>query len=117
VAALQDGSAFNNGGLALIVRIWRTAVRDWRLDDYRDFAQRRSLPMFGQQSGCRGVVFASGAKDCAVISFWDDEDDVARLDSSPTYQEVAGSLLDADILQGEQRVEVFDAEIGFIDLP
>ena len=73
--------------------------------------------MFRQQPGCRGVVFAGSGEDCAVISFWENNDAVARLDSSPTYQEVAGGLLDANILRGDQRLEVFDAEIGFIDLP
>jgi heme-degrading monooxygenase HmoA len=100
----------------VIVRIWRTEVQDGRLSEYREFARHRSLPMFRQQPGFRGVVLAAGPKEHVVITFWDTAADVARLDSSPSYHDTADALLASGILRGTQRVEVFEGEIGFLDL-
>ena len=100
----------------MIVRIWRTGIDPARADEYDRFAQERSLPMFRSQPGCRGVLFTTAADDRrAVISFWDDQDAVNRLDRSETYRETAGALGATGILRGEQTVELLNVSGG--DLP
>jgi heme-degrading monooxygenase HmoA len=97
----------------VIVRIWRTGIDPACAGEYDRFAQERSLPMFRSQPGCRGVLFTTAADDRrAVISFWEDQDAVNRLDESVTYRETASALGSTGILRGEQTVEVLDVSGG-----
>jgi hypothetical protein len=55
----------------MIVRIWRTQIDQARADEYLDFAQSRSLPMFRAEPGFAGVLFAAREAERAVITLWD----------------------------------------------
>ena len=70
--------------------------------------------MFREQHGCRGVMFAAGLESHAVITFWDNTDDVAQLESSRGYRDTVRALLNSGILEGDQHVEVFAVEVGFL---
>ena len=97
----------------MIVRIWRTRVDPARTGEYERFADERSLPMFRQQTGFRGVLFASGEKtERAVLSFWEDAAALEALGRSPTYRETVDALVASGILTGEQTVEVLDVHGG-----
>jgi heme-degrading monooxygenase HmoA len=100
----------------VIVRIWRTGIDPARAAEYDRFAGERSLAMFRAQRGFRGVLFTTAADDRrAVISFWEDETAVERLDQSETYRDAAGALGSTGILRGEQTVEVLRVSGG--DMP
>jgi hypothetical protein len=67
VRALSEGwiteaQRDQTGGSELIVRIWRTGVDPDRALEYREFAQSRSLPMFRNQPGFRGVLFSAAGQ-------------------------------------------------------
>ncbi len=66
----------------------------------------RSLPMFREQVGFLGVFFAKSAPERAVITLWRDQDDVRRLEESPTYRQTVEQIIQAGILDGASDVEV-----------
>ena len=92
----------------MVVRIWRTQVHEERQLAYEAFARERSLPMFREQPGFLGVLFAKSPEGCAVITLWRSLDDVQRLDQSPTYNETVAAITDAGLLDGPSSVEVFE---------
>jgi heme-degrading monooxygenase HmoA len=92
--------------IELIVRIWRTRVLPQHEAAYEDFARERSLPMFREQVGFLGVFFAKSVPERAVITLWRDQDDVRRLEESPTYRRTVEQLIQAGILDGASDVEV-----------
>jgi heme-degrading monooxygenase HmoA len=91
----------------LIVRIWKTRVLPENAVAYEDFAREHSLPMFRQQVGFLGVFFAKSGQERAVITLWRDQDDVSRLEQSPTYRRTVERITEAGIVHGESDVELF----------
>jgi heme-degrading monooxygenase HmoA len=97
----------------VIVRIWRTGIDPARAGEYERFAEERSLPMFRDQRGYKGVLFTTAPDGGrAVISFWQDQHAVDALDSSESYRETASALDATGILQGEQTVELLTVHGG-----
>jgi heme-degrading monooxygenase HmoA len=92
----------------LITRIWRTRVLAEREAAYEAFARERSLPMFREQAGFLGVLFAKSSEERAVITFWSSRDDLRRLEDSSSYQETVASITQAGLLDGPSSVEVFE---------
>jgi heme-degrading monooxygenase HmoA len=92
----------------LITRIWRTRVLAEREAAYEAFARERSLPMFREQAGFLGVLFAKSSEERAVITFWSSRDDLRRPEDSSSYQETVASITQAGLLDGPSSVEVFE---------
>lgn len=99
----------------MIIRIWRTQVRERRAHEYRDFAHTRSLPMFRAQPGFLGVVFAARRAERAVISVWQDLASVDALDGSPTYRSTVSEIEATGFLDGPSTVEVLDVDEIFLE--
>jgi heme-degrading monooxygenase HmoA len=97
----------------VLVRIWRTGVEDARLAEYGEFERERSLPMFWEQRGLLGVLFLREADDrAAALTFWEDEEAIQALATSPSYNRTVEALLATGLLRGEQTVEVFEVKDG-----
>ena len=50
-----------------------------------------------------------------VLTFWRDEDAVAALDKSPTYQETVAQILAADLLIEPQEISVCEIHIADLE--
>ncbi|MCA1847840.1 MAG: hypothetical protein LC704_02430 [Actinobacteria bacterium] len=97
----------------MLVRIWRTGVDAARLAEYGEFERERSLPMFREQRGLLGVLFLREADDrAAALTFWEDEEAIQALATSPSYNRTVEALLATGLLRGEQTVEVFEVKDG-----
>lgn len=99
----------------MIARIWRTEIDPTRADEYQTFAHAQSLPMFRQQEGFIGVLFAAAATGRAVITLWRDLDAVATLDASPTYKNTVAEIEATGFLRGESTLEVLELEDTFFE--
>jgi heme-degrading monooxygenase HmoA len=100
----------------VIFRLWHTRVKDGAERDYERFAREQSLPMFEAQDGCDGVVFLRGERDCVTLSIWDDEEAVRRLEAGERYQQTVRRIEASGLLvEGTQRVEVYEAFGGFLN--
>jgi heme-degrading monooxygenase HmoA len=112
---ITEAQRDQTGGSELIVRIWRTGVDPDRALEYREFAQSRSLPMFRNQPGFRGVLFSAAGAVRIVITLWDDAEAAAALDASETYAETVAAIVATGFLRGESTVEVFDPEDFYVE--
>jgi heme-degrading monooxygenase HmoA len=97
----------------MIARIWRTQIDESRAHDYRRFAHSKSLPMFRQQPGFLGVLFAADLANRAVITLWRDATSARKLDQSETYKSTVAEIEATGFLRGESSVEMFEVE-GFL---
>jgi len=97
----------------MIARIWRTQIDESRADEYRSFAQAKSLPMFREQMGFAGVLFAANLDERAVITFWRDAASARTLDESESYKSTVTEIEAAGFRHGETTVEMFELE-GFL---
>lgn len=86
-----------------------------RVDEFRSFALERSLPMFRAQDGFLGVLFTEGSARFATMSFWGDGTAVNALESSPSYRATVDAIMTSGLLTGQQNVEIFDVNDGYID--
>jgi heme-degrading monooxygenase HmoA len=86
-------------------------VDEARAGEYEIFARTVSLPMFRSQQGYVGVIMARQEKTCVVMSFWESNDDINRLDMSATYKDTVGQILSMGFLHGEQTTEIFDVHL------
>jgi quinol monooxygenase YgiN len=100
----------------LIIRSWRTAIDFERVEEFEAFARSYSLPMFQQQQGCIGVLFALTGADSTTFSFWEDREAIDRLTSSPSYQETVNRIQETGFLRGEPEVRIFPVFGGHLDL-
>ncbi|MCB8818997.1 antibiotic biosynthesis monooxygenase family protein [Microvirga rosea] len=96
-------------------RIWRTQVIPGRFEDYERFARETSLPMFQSQTGYRGVIMAGDGPERLVITFWDSDEAIAALDSSPSYRNTVSKIVATGFLTGAQSVEVYDTHLSDVD--
>jgi heme-degrading monooxygenase HmoA len=99
----------------VIVRIWRTAVDTGREDEYREFEEQQSLPMFRRQAGFLGVLFLRSNQGAAALTLWAGNEEVERLAQSPTYLATVERLERTGLLGGDQTVEVFEVAGAHID--
>ncbi|MBC8084639.1 MAG: hypothetical protein H7Z21_15685 [Hymenobacter sp.] len=97
----------------MIVRIWTTGLVAGCRATYQAFAESVSLPMFRRQSGLRGVHVLVQAGQSQVLTYWDDAPSITRMEQSADYQATVAQLGQAQVLQGPQRVELFDCALGF----
>ena len=98
-----------------VLRVWRAPIDEKRADEYERFARDRSLPMFRRQEGFLGVLFARAREECVVVTVWRDEDAVARLAASPSYQETVAAISASGLLVGDASAEVYNlhaVEVG-----
>jgi heme-degrading monooxygenase HmoA len=99
----------DDGGDAVIVRVWRAEVAPARLEEYRRFERERCLPMFRKQPGFLGVLFLRRAEDqVASITVWEYGGAVEALESSPSYRLATRELAESGMLAGGQAVEIFE---------
>src|SRR6201999_4375811 len=89
------------------MRIWKTTVDPLRVEEYERFAREVSLPMFRRQKGFRGVTMARAQGDCVVVTFWEDEDAVAALATSASYNRTVAAIIAAGFLGTDQSVSVW----------
>ena len=101
--------------MKMIARIWRTQIDPSRAEDYRRFAHSQSLPMFREQPGFVGVLFAANLAERAVITLWRDAAAAQRLDQSETYRSTVAEIEATGFLRGESSVEVFELEGFFLE--
>jgi heme-degrading monooxygenase HmoA len=99
----------------MIARIWRTQIGPSRAEDYRRFAHSKSLPMFREQPGFVGVLFAANLAERAVITLWRDHGAARRLDQSEAYRSTVAAIDATGFLRGESTVEIFELEGFFLD--
>jgi heme-degrading monooxygenase HmoA len=94
----------------MMARIWRTQVDVDRHDEYWDFAQSRSLPMFRAEPGFLGVLFLSRATSRVVVTFWRDLDSCEALEVSPNYRNVVDELDASGLLRGRSKVDTLSLQ-------
>jgi heme-degrading monooxygenase HmoA len=99
----------------MVARIWRTQIDETRADEYRRFAHAKSLPMFREQPGFVGVLFAAKPGQRAVITLWSDVAAAKRLDQSATYKRTVADIEATGFLYGESTVEVLELEGFFLE--
>ena len=95
----------------MIYRLWTTGVHATQVSRYRDFAEHRSLPMFRQQQGFRGVAFLQSGQEHFVFTAWDSTEDVDRLSTSASYRSTVQALDALGVLTGRQEVHILTPEI------
>jgi heme-degrading monooxygenase HmoA len=91
----------------VIARIWRTRVLAGKEAEYESFVRDRSLPMFREQPGFLGVFFLKSGAERAVITLWRSQNDIHRLEKSPSYRQTVEHITEAGIIGGDSSVEVF----------
>ncbi len=94
----------------MIVRIWLTGIEELRAEEYTQFANQNSVPMFLAQPGFAGVLFTARPGERAVITFWEDHASAEALDTSETYRSTVAAIEATGFLQGRSTVEVFELE-------
>jgi hypothetical protein len=99
----------------MVARIWRTGIDETRAEEYRRFAETKSLPMFREQPGFVGVLFAANGAERAVITLWQDLDSAEQLDRSETYTRTVAEIAATGFLRGESSVEVLELEGFFLE--
>lgn len=77
----------------MIVRIWRATIDQARAEEYEDFAQNRSLPTFRAHAGFLGCALLRDGADCTVVTLWETEQDIERLEQSDRYREIVAAIM------------------------
>ncbi len=99
----------------MIVRLWKTGLKQGRGEVYEEFARDISLPMFRQQKGFLGCIMSRKDDQGLVLTLWRDQDAVDALAHSSTYKATVERMLGADLLTGEQSTEVTDIHLLDLD--
>jgi hypothetical protein len=99
----------------MVARMWRTQIDETRAEDYRRFAHSKSLPMFREQAGFAGVLFAANGAERAVMTLWRDLAAARGLDRSDTYRSTVAEIEATGFLRGESTVELFELEGLFLE--
>ena len=90
----------------MIARMWKTGLRPGREEDYENFARHISLSMFRAQPGFAGCAMGHADGSAWVLTFWRDEAAAEALASSPSYRSTVEAIEAADLLTGEQTIEL-----------
>jgi hypothetical protein len=98
---------------SLVVRIWRTGLDESRAQEYDDFADTVSLPMFRRHAGCCGVLFAGSGSERAVITLWEGRAAADALMESADYQSTVKAIEATGFLRPPQRVELLDVHASW----
>ena len=99
----------------MLLRIWTTAVRAEREQQYLGYARTRSREMFLAHAACLGVFFLRRVDGRhAVCSLWRDAAAIAALSDSALYQSTVRGLAATGALDGEATVEVFEVTGGAV---
>ena len=98
-----------------VVRIWRTRIDPQRADEYRDFANDISLPMFRSHAGLLGVVFGDAGAGRAVVTFWVDAEAAAALEASSLYRETVERIEQTGFILGPSSVDLYEIAGGLLD--
>ncbi len=77
----------------MIVRIWRARIDEARSEEYENFARNRSIPTFRSHAGFLGCALLRDGADCTVVTLWDTERDVERLETSHRYRETGAAIM------------------------
>jgi len=77
----------------MIVRIWRARIDESRAEEYEDFARNRSVPTFRAHAGFIGCALLRDGADCTVVTLWDTQRDVERLETSDRYRETVAAIM------------------------
>ena len=93
---------------ATVVRVWTTEIDTARADEYDEFVETTSVPMFQRQAGFVAALFCGEGHVRVVMTFWRDRAAVDALSASETYRETVSEIQLAGFLQGSQTTEVFD---------
>jgi heme-degrading monooxygenase HmoA len=101
----------------MVIRIWATKVVPSRLAEYELFAHEYSLPMFRQQPGFRGVLFARSGADCVVVTLWQDQEAAEALSTSPTYRSTVEQISETGFLVGASSLQVLELHGGLLAEP
>ena len=99
----------------MIARIWHTGIVAGKVDDYQEFANQKSLPMFRQQKGLIGVQILTQKDKSLVITLWNDENDIHKMEQNPVYIQTVNEIIETGFLTDEQHVEIFEFPLGFFD--
>ncbi len=99
----------------MIARIWRTEIDELRADEYHRFAHEKSLPMFREQLGFVGVLFAANRTERAVISLWQDAGSAEGLDESESYKATVAAIEATGFLRGESTVATLELHGWWLD--
>jgi heme-degrading monooxygenase HmoA len=97
----------------MIVRLWKTRVRESAIAEYEENELNRSLPMFKGQPGCVGAFFLRSEDHCYALTLWTDIDAVDRLNMSEPYREACEFYERSGMLIGNSSLQVFEAKDGF----
>jgi hypothetical protein len=62
-----------------------------------------------------GVQLLTQPTRSLVITLWKDRADIGRMEQDPVYLATVAAIGGQGFLTGEQKVEVFDFEDGFLD--
>jgi heme-degrading monooxygenase HmoA len=99
----------------VIVRVWRATLDIARAEEYERFSQEVSLPMFREQEGFWGVLFARRNAACVVITLWSVPAAIEALNSSPSYRRAVERIEATELLTGQTSVEVLELHGGSLE--
>jgi heme-degrading monooxygenase HmoA len=97
------------------LRIWRARLDLARLDEYEQWIEERSKPMFEAQRGFRGVVYARRDEEVVVLTLWEDKAAVEALTISPSYQQAVRDIEATGFLIGASRLDVYRIDAAIVD--
>ena len=100
----------------MIIRVWKTKVHAARVDELEQFARDHSLPMFHEQEGCLGVLFAREGADVVAVSLWEDMEAIDRLATSTSYQATVRQIEGTGLLEDDQEVSLHSVYGGYLNL-
>ena len=98
----------------MVLRIWRTRIDESRADDYREFAERESLPMFSAQPGFLGLLFGATPGERVVATIWESHEATARLEEAQSYRDTVAAIQATGFLVGESDVEILELQRAFL---
>jgi heme-degrading monooxygenase HmoA len=80
--------------------------------EYDAFAREVSQPMFEEQPGFEGVIFARDADRCLVITWWVDHGSISTLATSAQYKQVVDRI--SHLLLPDTTTEVYELRGGVL---
>lgn len=95
----------------MITRIWETGIAEGRMQDYLEFAQKISAPMFRMQKNILGFMILHSQNKSEVLTWWPDRQSIAEMQGNELYQQTVTKILDSGLLAGRQTVEIFETDM------